>query len=289
MSRVISSAVSTRVRDRHLIQVAAGLYGRTASVSSADRVLTAALVEAVWESQPSVNAKTAFLGITKAISKILDLIKKVPHFWDRISDTFEIDDWDEMNLVQKTKALGSKLGDLIHEGKAALGKAFKEAVNHFPLNLFFVPHKKMPGLTDLLKRISDAVPWINDALKRVHNTAISVDKLFEKYIPTLRKPIYAAIFIWVWVGVSEISWDVHSILQGFTGNISLSELLGSMPESGIGLIAASFGLGYGALPYAIIARLMWLVAQDYIKYEHGGFKVDWAKMGIRQRSEFVPA
>jgi hypothetical protein len=162
--------------------------------------------------------------------------------------------------------------------------------NEFPLSLFFVPKGKMPGLTDLLARIMKSVPGLEKLLHGVGPSVVKLDKLFEKHLPTLRKPIYAAVFIWVWLNVAEISWDLQGLLAGFTGQISLSELLSSMPESGIGLIASAFGLGYGALPYTIIARLVWLVGHKYLSYVPGkGFVVHWSKMGIRQRDEMVPA
>lgn len=285
-----------RVRDRHFIQES--VLHQHASLLSTNRKtgsylpepeLVTAVVEAIWEPR-SVTAKTAFLGITKAVKKIFGLIKRAPQAWGRLQQTLAIPGWDSMSLSEKAKALGSRLKELLHEGKRVLGKAFKSMATTFPLSLFFVPKGKMPGLADLLQRISQSVPWLDKALKGISAGAVKVDQLFEKYIPKLRKPIYAAVFIWIWLNVAELSWDMQGIIAGFTGQISLGELLASLPESGLGFIAAAFGLGYGALPYAMIARLMWLVAQNYLEYVPGkGFKVQWAKMGIRQRSELVPA
>ena len=63
-----------------------------------------------------------------------------------------------------------------------------------------------------------------------------------------------------------------------------------MPESGIGLIAASFGLGYGALPVTLIARFIWLVANHYLEWIPGkGLKVRWSAMDVDQPDELVAA
>jgi hypothetical protein len=116
-----------------------------------------------------------------------------------------------------------------------------------------------------------------------------VDDWFKRYLPRLRRPLYAAIFAWVWFNVAEISWDLQGLLDGFTGSISLPELLASLPESGIGFIAASFGLGYGALPVTLIARILWLVANHYLEWIPGkGLQVRWDLLGFPdQRPELV--
>lgn len=279
------SSSSLQVRDRYMIRLAAGN-------SNPDRVLSAALVEALWVPLPQVGVKTAFLGISKAISKILDLIKKVPHFWDTLQKSLEIEGWEDMTLLDKTKALGSKLQELLAEGKKALGHALKEATHHFPLNLLFASKSKLPGLTHLIQRIIEKSPVIQTALHKIHEGSVRLDHLFHEYLPNLRRPVYAAIYIWVWINVAELSWDAQSIMQGFLGNITLSELLSSLPESGIGLIAASFGLGYGALPIILVARLVWLVANHYIKYVPGkGLQVHWKDMGVdsERDGELIPA
>jgi hypothetical protein len=252
--------------------------------------LVVAAVAALWEPNPEFTSRQAFGGIARGVKKIFDLLKRAPQAWTRLQRTLAIQGWDEMSLAQKAKALGKRLKELLHEGKRVLGKAFKKMAETFPLSLFFVPQGKMPGLTDLLHRITQAVPGLDKALRAIGAGAVKVDKLFEKYIPRLRKPVYAAVFIWVWLNVAEISWDFQGLIAGFTGQISLGELLASLPESGLGFVAAAFGLGYGALPVTIIARLMWLVAQRHLSYVPGkGFQVHWGSMGIDQRDELVPA
>lgn len=82
------------------------------------------------------------------------------------------------------------------------------------------------------------------------------------------------------LGWAQKAPQVWSRLQG---------VLASLPESGVGFIADSFGLGYGALPYAIAARIRWLVAQRYVEYVPGkGLLVHWERLGTDDRPELVP-
>lgn len=284
-------SVALRVRDRVLIRTAVQqAYGDVRLASGTPpQVMTQAIVEAMWETRLA-SSKEAFGGIMRAVGKLMKLLQKAPRIIPRLMSALAIEGWSDLSWPQRASALGNRLKELMKEGRSFLGKAMHKAAQSFPLSLFFVDRSKMPGLSDLLQRLTKNVPWLQDALQKVNAGAMKVDQLFQKYLPKLRRPIYAAIFIWVWLNVAELSWDLQGLLAGFTGQISLSELLASMPESGIGFIAAAFGLGYGALPYVMIARLVWLISQQYLSYVPGkGIEVYWAKLGIRQRSELVPA
>lgn len=286
-------ALELRVRDREFIRVAVDRT-YTWDVRTAGQIPEKSLVEAIvaaaWEPKYE-SSKKAFFGIAKAVKKLLDLFRKAPQLWEKLQRTLAIDGWESMNLVQKTRALGGKLRDLITEGKKALVKAFKKLTHTFPVSLFFVEKQKMPGLTDLINRIIQSSPKMQKALERVRGGIEVFDKYFQKYIPVLPRVLYSAIFIYIWLNVWEISWDVPGLVAGFTGQISLSELLSSVPESAIGALFAQLGFGtFAALAPTIILRLIWLVAQNYLEYHPGkGFVVHWEKMGIQQRPEAVPA
>ena len=285
--------VALQIRDQVLIQHAVR-YAYTESVRTASWSppveMTQAIVASTWEPREGSTPKEAFGAITKAVSRLMVFLKRAPRAIPKLVQALAIEGWDSMSWLERTSVLGSKLKELMKEGKRILGVALKKVASSFPLSLFFVDRGKMPGLTDLMNRLMDRVPWLKAALQKVNAGAIKVDQLFQKYIPRLRRPLYAAVFIWVWLNVAELSWDIQGILLGFTGQISLSELLASLPESGLGFIAASFGLGYGALPVTLVARFIWLVAQHYLTYVPGkGFQVHWDKLGVDQRPELVPA
>jgi len=284
-------ALALRVRDRFLIRKAVDLQYtdsvRTASWSPPKEEVLA-LVDAFWEPRLASD-KEAFGGIMRAVSKLLGMLKRAPRAWPAIQRALGLEEMEGRSLLEKGKILGARLKELAKEGKRWLGKALKGASERFPLALFFVSKNKLPGLTDLMSRILDKVPWARQALSKIHAGSVKVDDWFKRYLPRLRRPLYAAIFAWVWFNVAEISWDLQGLLDGFTGSISLPELLASLPESGIGFIAASFGLGYGALPVTLIARILWLVANHYLEWIPGkGLKVRWDLLGFPdQRPELV--
>jgi len=285
-------AVALRVRDRFLIRKAVDLqYTDSVRIAawSPPKEQVLAIAEAFWEPRLATD-KQAFGGIMRAVGKLLKLVKRAPRAWPAIQKALGLDEMEGLSLIEKGKILGTKLKELAKEGKRALGKILKGASAHFPLSLFFTPKNKLPGLTDLMVRILDKVPWAKKALGKIHAGSVKVDDFFKKYLPHLRRPLYGAIFVWIWFNVAELSWDLQGLIAGFTGSISLPELLASMPESGIGLIAASFGLGYGALPVTLIARFIWLVANHYLEWIPGkGLKVRWSSMGVEQPDELVAA
>ena len=285
-------AVALRVRDRFLIRKAVDLqYTDSVRIAawSPPKETVLAIADAFWEPRLATD-KEAFGNIMRSVGKLLKLVKRAPRAWPAIQRALGLDEMEGLSLIEKGKLLGTRLKELAKEGKRALGKILKGAAQHFPLSLFFTPKNKLPGLTDLMARILDKVPWAKAALGKIHAGSVKVDDFFKKYLPHLRRPLYGAIFIWIWFNVAELSWDLQGLIAGFTGSISLPELLSSMPESGIGLIAASFGLGYGALPVTLIARFIWLVANHYLEWIPGkGLKVRWSAMDVDQPDELVAA
>lgn len=217
------------------------------------------------------SSKIALLQIGAKIKKLIDLFRKAPQLWTKIKDTLGI---------QGITDIPSKLRDWAKQGRDYIKKLAKGIASTFPLSLYTIPKGKMPSLTDLLERIMKNSPFLQKALSKINTHVVQpLDRWIEKYIPRVGKPIKAAIFIYVWLNVAEISWDMKGLLAGFTGNISIGELFSSLPESGIGLLLALGGVGYHLLPITILARLIWLVGAHYLQWEAGkGFKVNWAKI-----------
>lgn len=283
-------SVVVRVRDRYLVRVAVSqaYTGHKTGSWAPPREVISTIIEHAWESRLASTDREAFGGISRAVTRLLSLFKKAPQAWRRLQEGLGIN--PDLPLPEKIRLLGVTLKDYLAEGKKVLGKAFHHMATSFPLSLFFVERGKMPGLTSLIHRIIENNPRLKKALNSIGAGTVKVEDWLKKYVPVLRRPLYAAIFIWVWLNVAELSWDVQGILSGFSGNISFSELLASLPESGLGLIAASFGLGYGALPYVLIARIAWLVAHKYVSWVPGkGLRVHWSAMGIQQPDEMVAA
>lgn len=225
------------------------------------------MVEAFLDPE-ALTITAGFGSILKKVQQFLSFLQKAP------------------SLVPKLKAL---LGDLspgnltkwAKEGKDALAKTLTKASREFPLGILLHPKVKAPTLTNLLDRILKETKVGRFLEEKVKPGAKYIDDLFKQYLPTLRRPLYAAIFIYIWFSVAEISWDLGGILDGFLGNVSLTDLMVSLPESAIGAILASVGLGFHLLPVMVIARLVWLVGQNYIEWDgsSGSFKVHWNLMG----------
>lgn len=286
-------ALAPRVRDRFLVrQAVQEAYTGDVRLASwaPPRDIVQAIAEGFWEARVGSTDREAALGALRAVKRLLGLLKRAPgRAWAAFSQALGLDDLEGLGFTEKVKAIAGRARDLAKRGKAVLGKVFKKVGQTFPLSMFFVSKNKMPGLTDLVARILKNSPRIRGALERVKGGAVKIDVWLKKYIPRLSRALYAAVYIYVWLQVSELSWDIESIIAGFTGNIGLGGLLASLPESALGLLAASFGLGYGALPYVLIARLIWLVANQFISWVPGkGFKVHWPKMGVPESAEVVP-
>jgi len=273
------------VSDRYLILKAArevyyeeSFLHRTAALDD----LTPEVLAALGEVLLTHEGRVAFGGLVRRLKKLLNLFRQAPRLWTKFKALLG---------VEKITEIPKKIKEWAKRGKKALGKVMRKIVEVFPLCIFFVSKKKMPGLTDLMSRIIKVSPKMKALLAKVKTNVVDpLDRMLKKHLPTLQKPLLAFIFAWVWFNVAEISWDIEGLIAGFTGSISLGELFASLPESGVGFIAAAFGLGYGALPVTIALRLIWLVKNHYLEWvPKKGFIVNWEAMGVEARPEQVAA
>jgi len=251
---------------------ASGTVRTASAVLSSDAL--AAFGEFLWEP----GTKLAFFGLMKKLKQLYDAFKKAPNLLDSI----------QQMIGDLTP---SAIKDWARKGKQALKNIGKRIMHSFPLAAFFCPKRKAPGLTDMVARMIKKAPWLEKQLKRVKTNIVDpLDKLLDKHIPNLKRPLIAAIFIFIWLNVVEISWDGDFLWRGFTGALSLGELLVSLPESGLGFVAAAMGLGIYTIPLVIIARIVWLVANHYLEWVPGkGFKIRWDNLDVEdEKPEFVP-
>ena len=224
------------------------------------------LVSAFSERKASVLSRIRELG---------NILTKFPKAWEIIRRVLGI------SSIQDIKSIAAS-------AKSVLRKILTRLRETFPLNLFFDGKRKMPSLTEILAKIAKRSPTLDKVMKGVKAGADWIDRMLKKHLPTLSKPLLAAIFIYVWVNVTEISWDLEGILKGFMGQVSLSELFGSLPESGIGALISLTGVGtFYFVPISIVARISWLVANHYITWENGSVIVHWEKMGVNLPDEIA--
>lgn len=293
---LMTQEAAQRVLDRYVLRtvvrgVCASGEFRTRLASLRD--LTPEVMEAFGEAfvLSMVRSRTRvalFGGLGGKIKKLWDLFKRAPQLWTQIKEFLGIQGLTDIPKMIKEWA---------KRGMDALKKGLHAVFVSNPVAaLYVVPHKKMPGVTNMLARIGKAHPKLKSTLDKVNTSIVEpIDKALSesKFLRTAARPVLAAIFIWVWIHVIEITWDLHDLVRGFTGAITFGELLQSLPESGIGfLIAALFpGLGtFALLPITIIARVLYLLAKKVIVWVKGkGFLVDWTKLGKpEQGRELVP-
>jgi hypothetical protein len=283
--------LALRVRDRFLIRrtVRASYTAEVRTASWAPpQELVVALAEGLWDTRLGSTDREAALGIVKAVKKLLGMLRRSPkRVWEAISRALGLENLAEMGIFQKAKAIASRAKKLISDGRKWLGKAFNQIRHIFPLNLYFMPKKKAPGITDLLARIAKKSPKVWAMLKRVKGGLDVADKWLKDHLPNMRRVALGAIFALVWFNVAELSWDIEGLIAGFSGGISLADLLASLPESALGLLAAGFGLGYGALPVTLAIRIVWLVSNDYLEWTGRNLRIKWEAMGVPEPDEAV--
>lgn len=276
-----------RVADRYLYRLAS----REVCASSSFRTRTATLhdltprvLEAFAEGFSLHEGRVAsFGGLVKKLGDLIEFFKKAPKVWGTIKQFLGVKDMTDLPKAIK---------DWAKQGLTAFKNVIFQATKRIPLALYFVSEKKMPGLTDLMKRILNSNPALAKALEKVRNFGERLDVMFDKYLPVMKKPLLAAIFIFIWWNSGiELTWDFPELVKGFTGNYSIGALFMGTPEVIISLVVSTTGLGFWSLPITVLARLLWLLAQDYLEWSSSkrGFVVKWdAITGSPRAPEFVP-
>ena len=280
-----------RVTDRYMIRlavreivVAPEFHARSAALQD----LTPQVLEAFGEGFLLPARTASFGGLVKSLSKLLDFFKKAPKAWERIKQFLGIESLSDIPGAIKEWA---------KRGLVALRKLFGHIPDIFPLAALFIPKGKGPTLSDLIHRIMAKNPLIARALEGINGGVVKIDEWLDKYLPTLKRPLLAAAFIYIWMNVGELSWDIPTLINGFLGAISFGDLIASLPESALGKLILSLGFGgslgpvwMGAFPIAIVFRLIWLVRGGYVEWVPGkGFLVKWDKItGEPARAEPVP-
>lgn len=264
--------LAQRVAFRHLIHVAvrhtAPRHGSRVASRFDERCVCAWLEGSLMDS--SMTRHAGLGNLLARAKKIWEMVRKTPRMFETLKKSLGVESMSD--LPKMLREWGKK-------GLGVMRKMINRIKNSFPISLYFTSKGKMPSLTDLLNRIVGSSPAIEKALAKVRTNVVDpLDKLFEKYIPNLSRPLKAAAFTWIWLNVAEISWDLPSLIEGFTGKISLGALFASLPESGIGAILAMFGVGYHLLPITVIARVVWLVGKKYVSWKNGTLVVHWDKI-----------
>lgn len=256
--------------------------------SASLRDLTPAIMEAFGQGFLLQGKGIRLAGIGDKIKKLWGLFKKAPQMWEEIKEFLGI-----KGLLDAPK----RIKDWASKGLKALKTSLGAAIKNNPfVAMYVIPKAKMPGITDMLHGLSTANAKLKAGIEKAQSFLQPLEEIIagSKIGRNLARPLLAAAFIYVWLHVAELSWDIFGIIKGFTGGVSLSELLGSLPESGLGFLFAMLfpGLGtFALLPATILARLSYLLIKKIVYWVAGkGFLVNWDKLGMPERGkELVPA
>lgn len=182
------------------------------------------------------------------------------------------------NNPKAVKELSKMIGELTPENIKAFLKSGAKAVKDTfdSIRLILTTPSELPTVTDMIKRTAVGARIAEWFTTKVQPRTDVIDDFLKKYIPTFRRVGIAAAFTFIWLNVDELSWELPALVDGFTGNMTLAELIATLPESGLGAISgALFGIGYTIMPYAIVGRLLWMLGRKYLTWDGKKLGVNW--------------
>lgn len=259
-------AAIERVADRFLIRLAAveahGVREASAGPSTAE---LAAFADAFY--LPQHRGKIAFGNLVRKLKELATAFKKAPRLWDRLKKALGVESLTDLPGVLK---------DLAKKGYSLLRKALAKVFSIWPLKLYTLEKGKLFSLNDLLNKLLDATPKLKAAIQRGAQKVGDFGEMLRKKAPTITGIAMVAIYIWIWFNVVEFEWDLEGLVGAFSGALTFHTLLASLPGSALGFMLNSFGFGtFTLLPYAIAARLLWMIGNRYVSWTGRGFAVDW--------------
>lgn len=183
------------------------------------------------------------------------------------------------------KALTKTIGEVTPDNvKAALKKGKDVLMSFFrSIRAILVTPTGLPTVTDLVKRTQVGAGVAEWYEANVRPTADLVDAWIKEHSPTLRRVAIGAIFLFIWMNVDELSWELADLQKGFSGALSLSELIATFPESAIGAITGHlFGVGFVVMPVMIAARVVWLLRNDLLIWDGKELKPNPSKVDMEK-------
>jgi hypothetical protein len=263
-----ASKVASRFAARQIaFRAAADLRGgvRTASSREITGETLAAFVDAFWvpTSLNSRQARVSLRSLGKKVKQLGSLFKKAPRLWE---------DFKRLIGVKSITELPRALKDLAKRGYSALKKIMGRAFEGFPLKMFLI---KGTGVNDFLKKIMGSVPGLDRVLGQIKARGDVLGDWLRKNLPKVSTVVIVAIFIFIWMNVVEFEWNLSDLSKALIGQISLGDLLASLPGSALGFLMNGLGFGtFTLLPYAVVARMMWLISKGYVQWDGRGFVID---------------
>jgi len=263
--------LTSKVADRYLVRLAARKAHtslqksrRTASSEITPEVL-AAFAEAFYLQR--YRGRVAFGGLLKKLKQLGQVFTKVPKLWDHFKKMVGI-----TSLTELPKALK----ELAKRGYQVLRKLVGKLFSTWPLKIYTLSKDQFFSINNLLGNLMAKFPafgkWVNT---KVRPRVDQFDQWLRSKSPALSGVLMAAVYIWIWFNVVEFEWDLKGLADAFTGALSLSDLLSSLPGSALGFLMRALNLGtFTLLPAAFAARLLWLMSKRYVVWTGRGFELN---------------
>jgi len=270
---MVDAAAINRVADRYLIRLAArkacdtpAFHRRQASLFDfTPEVLEIMAAEFYL---PMHEGKVAFGSLVKRFKQLTQVFTKVPQLWGQFKKTIG---------VESLADIPAALKGLAKRGYNALKTSLQMIFDTWPLKLYTLDKGKLSGISKLIEQLSKRHPefkhWLDAKVKPRVN---QFDMWLREKSPVLSKIVLVAVFFWIWFNVVEFEWDLKSLTDVLVGNLTLADLLDSLPGSAIGFLLKVFRIGsLTLLPATIAARLLYLIWHRYVVWTGSGFRVDW--------------
>ena len=192
-----------------------------------------------------------------------------------------------------TPHIPKAIKELAKKGFRLLRKIITKAFDKWPLKLYTIEESKVFSFNELLTRIFAKFPklkqWMDSKAKPFLNSA---DAWIRKYLPGIGHVALIAIFVWIWLNVTEFEWDIKALTDAITGALTLGDLIGSLPGSALGFLMNGFGFGtFTLLPIMIGARILLLLSLRLVRWSGREFELNKAKMAdmVGTTPEELPA
>jgi hypothetical protein len=239
--------------------------------------------------------KTAiFKVLGKKLKELYQAFQKAPQLWEKFKEILGITTTNPVKLYME---LSKKFQGLLDEGakwwKSVKSKLKKDSkIMHF----LFLYASNAPTLTSIVESIiekhggktGELGAWLAKTIKPVvgkaKNISQWVDDFLERHplLKLITMPAKAYLYWMIWINVTEISWKMSDLLKGFLGMISWTDLLESLPESGVGFlvtllfpgipggwVAKSLSIGWNAILLPAVALQLYALYTKGLVNEQG--------------------
>lgn len=195
--------------------------------------------------------KTAIIkGLGKKLKELYQAFQKAPTLWEKFKEVLGITSTNPATLYFE---LSEKFQNLLDEGArwwSSLKKKMQKdsKIMHF----LFLYASNAPTFTSIVESVlekhggktGELGKWLSKTISPVVGRAKDMSQWIDNFLerhPLLKlitMPAKAYLYWVIWINVTEISWKISDLIKGFLGMISWTDLLESLPESGVGFIVS---------------------------------------------------